>query len=357
VTLRLLGILSLSLLFQAMGLLQSAASIVLATEGTHFLINGHPRFLLGLSYYAGLGAPEEYIRKDLEEADRLGFNWVRVWATWASFGSDVSAVGTYGQPREPYFGKLQWLVAECDRRGLVVDITLTRGKLSSSGLAGGCVTDSASHERAVETLVTALKPHRNWYLDLANEHEVGDARFVPAAELKALRQLARRLDPARLVTASYSGNELDEQELREVFIGAGLDFLAPHRARTAASPRQTEAQTRAVLAALARLGHPAPLHYQEPFRRGYGDWQPAAGDFLTDLRGAIAGGAAGWCFHNGSQSKASGGQPRRSFDLREKRLFDQLDSEELKFVAEARRAVADWDVASPPKADANQPAN
>jgi len=44
--------------------------------------------------------------------------------------------------------------------------------------------------------------------------------------------------------------------------------------------------------------------------------------------GAGAGGAAGWCFHNGDERSAKDGQPRRSFDLREKRLFEQLDEEE-----------------------------
>jgi hypothetical protein len=91
-----------------------------------------------------------------------------------------------------------------------------------------------------------------------------------------------------------------------------------------------------------RLGHRAPVHYQEPFRRGYGGWQPAAGDFMMDLRGAIAGGAAGWCFHNGAQNGAPASQPRRSFDLRDKRLFDQLDSEEMRVIAEVNEAVAEW---------------
>jgi hypothetical protein len=27
------------------------------------------------------------------------------------------------------------------------------------------------------------------------------------------------------------------------------------------------------------------VHYQEPFRQGYGSWEPKAADFLTDLRG------------------------------------------------------------------------
>ena len=60
-----------------------------------------------------------------------------------------------------------------------------------------------------------------------------------------------------------------------------------------------------------------------------------AADFPTDLRGAVTGGAAGWCLHNGSQRNAPDGQPRRSFDLRERRLFDQLDTEELKAITGA----------------------
>ena len=341
-TWRFLEILGLTLLLHAAGHSQGTAGMVLAVNGTHFAVNGRPCFLLGVSYYGGLGASEGFVRKDLDDAQRYGFNWLRVWATWAGFGSDVSAVGVDGRPREPSLGKLKWLVTECDRRGMVLDITLNRGKESRSGPAGGWVADLASHQRAVETLVTALKPQRNWYLDMANEHDVRDARYVPAAELKVLRELVRRLDPARLVTASFGGHDLDEQELRESLDDVRLDFLTPHRPRTAESPRQTEAQTRALLAAMDRLGHRAPVHYQEPFRRGYGAWQPAAEDFLTDLRGAIAGGAAGWCFHNGSQNGAPASKPRRSFDLRDKRLFDQVDSEELKVVAGVKKIVGEW---------------
>jgi hypothetical protein len=347
----LLGAFSLVVLLYPDCLAWGGAATSVTIEGTHFVVNGKPCFLLGISYYGGLGASEDAIRKDLDDAQRYGFNWLRLWATWAGFGMDVSAVGTDGEPREPFLDKLKWLVTECDRRGLVVDITLNRGKGSRSSPAGGWVPDLASHQRAVETLVTALKPHGNWYLDLANEHDVRDARFASAAELKDLHDLVRRLDPGRLVTASFGGHDLDEQELRESLFTIGLDFLAPHRPRTAESPRQTEAQTRAALNVMDRLGHLAPVHYQEPFRRGYGGWQPSAEDFLTDLRGAIAGGAAGWCFHNGAQNRAPASQPRRSFDLRDKRLFDQLDSEELKLVAEVKKAVGEWSITPNHNAD------
>ena len=81
------------------------------------------------------------------------------------------------------------------------------------------------------------------------------------------------------------------------------------------------------------LGRQVPLHYDEPFRRGFAEWEPDAEDFLADLAAAKAGGAAGWCFHNGHSQERPRGRPRRSFDLREKRLFEQLDEQERKLIA------------------------
>jgi hypothetical protein len=311
----------------------AAASTMLGVRETRFTLNDQPTFLLGISYYGALGASEEFIRADLDDMQRSGFNWMRVWATWAAFDEDVSAVDAQGQPREPFLGRLKWLVAECDRRGLAVDVTLTRGK------GAGSVPDFAAHRTAVETLVNALREHRNWYLDLANERDVGDARFVSLEELRDLRRLVRTLDSQRLVTASFGGHDLGEAYVRDALITTGLDFVSPHRPRRAGSPAETADQTREVLAAMRAVGRTAPVHYQEPFRRGYGQWEPVAADFLTDLRGAVEGGAAGWCLHNGSRRGTDDGEPRRSFDLRKRRLFAQLDEEERKVAAQARFIV------------------
>jgi hypothetical protein len=310
-------------------------STVLGIDGTHFTLNDHATFLLGISYYGALGAPEEFIRHDLDDLKRFGFNWLRVWATWGAFDHDVSAVDAQGQPREESLAKLKWLLAECDHRGLVVDVTLTRGKAG----AAGHLPNYDSHQRAVETLVTALKEHRNWYLDLANERDVRDDRYVPFTELKSLRELVRGLYPSLLVTASFGGGDLAEPDIREAISVAGLDFLSPHRPREPESPAQTASKTRECVEIMKRFGRVVPIHYQEPFRRGYASWEPTAADFLTDLRGAREGGAAGWCLHNGQQRGAPGSVPRRSFDLREKRLFDQLDAEEQQAVAQGARSA------------------
>jgi hypothetical protein len=332
---------ALATIFAGSGSL-SALTVEAATlgvDGSQFTLNGRPTFLLGLSYYGGLGASEDFIRRDLDDAQRHGFNWLRVWATWESFGKDVSAVDSRGQSRQPFMDRLKWLIAECDRRDLVVDLTLTRGKGPPGATSVGRLPDLESHQRAVQTVANALKQHRNWYLDLANEHDVRDERYVPLEELKNLREAVRQVDPSRLVTASFGGHDLSERDVRDALLTAGLDFLSPHRPRNSESPAQTEARTRECLALMTQIGRVVPVHYQEPFRRGYSAWEPSAADFLADLHGAVAGGAAGWCFHNGSHGDATDKEPRRSFDLRNKRLFDQLDAEERKVVCNAAALV------------------
>jgi hypothetical protein len=309
----------------------------LGIHGTQFTINDKPTFLFGISYYAALGAPDEAVRRDLADLKRHGFTWVRVWATWAAFGNDVSAVDADGKPRAASLKQLQRLVAACDQAGIVVDVTLSRG----NGITGPPRLQTLeAHRRAVETLVTALKPYGNWYLDLANERNVPDKRFTSFADLKELRELARKLDPHRLVTASHAG-DFSRADLREYLLTVRVDFLSPHRPRTAGSSKQTEAKSKEYLAWMKEFGRLVPLHYQEPFRRDFGPWQPRTEDYVTDLKGALAGGAAGWCWHNGDNRAARDGRPRRSFDLREKRLFEQLDEEEAKALPLLAAVIAD----------------
>jgi len=257
---------------------------------------------------------------------RYGFNWLRVWATWNSSTNDVSAIDSDGQARQPFLERLRQLVAECDRRGLIVDVTLSRG----NGARGSPRLQSLpAHRHAVETLVTCLKPWRNWYLDLSNERSVRDARFTSFADLKELRELVRSLDPTRLVTAS-DGGDISRSDLKEYLETAGVDFICPHRPREPQSPAQTSEKTVEYLRWMKEMGKVVPVHYQEPFRRGYGKWQPTAADFLTDARNARSSGAAGWCFHNGDDRGKPDHQSHRSFDLRQKRLFEQFDPEEQK---------------------------
>lgn len=318
-------VLSISVVAARAQATQPSTRTELGARDSRFTLSGKPSFLYGISYYGALGAPDEFIRLDLDDMQRHGFNWIRVWGSWAFFGNDVSAVDAEGNPREPFLGKLKRLVAECDRRGMAVDLTLARG----DGKTGGSRLQTlAAQRRAVETLITALKLHRNWYLDLANERNIPEF-FTSLAEVKSLRDAARQLDPQRLITVSHAG-DISRDDLRAYLLTVQVDFISPHRPRHAQSPAQTAAKSREYLAWMKEAGRVVPLHYQEPLRSGWAKWQPKAEHFITDLNGAKAGGAAGWCFHNGDQGGRSDGKPRRSFDLREQRLFEQLDEEETK---------------------------
>lgn len=315
--------LSLSLLCLA------AQGPILGVEGTQFTLDGKPAFLLGISYYGALGIEgEAVVADDLDRLRDTGFNWVRVWVTWDDFDNNVSAVAPDGSVRKPYMARLGRLCRLAGERGMVVDVTVTRGKPP--------VFPSSYEEHAamMERLAHRLRPYRNVYFDIGNERNVGDARHVPMAEVGKLIALVKSIDPDRLCTASQGG-DIGDDELRQYVEVGQVDFICPHRGRQKGTPRETAERTKRYLA-VVNATRPVPVHYQEPFRRGYGDWQPLLEDFQTDLQQARAAGAAGWCFHNGSvrNGAADDGRPRRSFDLRpeEGRLFEQFDPVERAFV-------------------------
>ena len=309
-----------------------ALGMELATDGTRFTLDGKPTFLLGCSYYAGLGASDDTLRGDLDELRGHGFNWVRVWATWSGFDHDVSAVDGDGNPRAEYVDRLKRLVDECDRRGMVVDVTLSRG----DGARGSPRLEAIGvHRRAVETILDAIGDRKNWYIDLGNERNVKDKRFVSFEDLGLLRDVVKQQNPKRLVTASHTGDP-ERREVERYLRDVRVDFVSVHRPRDAKSPGQTAEKAKQVTGWIREIGPVVPLHYDEPFRRGYADWQPTAADFAEDLAAARDAGAAGWCFHNGSQRGAAGERPRRSFDLSEHGLMEQLDEQERSFLATLR---------------------
>lgn len=313
-----------------------AGAAEIGVQGTQFTIDGKPTFLLGCSYYGGLGASDETLRSDLDALKQHGFNWVRVWATWAAYGGDVSAVDRLsGEPRPPYIDRLKHLIDECDRRGIIVNVTLSRG---NGGTGPNKLQGLGPHRRAVESILVAVGEKKNWYIDLSNERNIGDDRFTSFEDLVELCAAAKQRDPRRLVTASHAGDP-ERGDVEKYLKRVKVDFLSVHRPRGAESPRQTAGRTKQLAAWAKEIGRVVPVHYDEPFRRGYPGWEPTAEDFHTDLRAARTSRAAGWCFHNGGQRDKPDERPRRSFDLRDKTLMEQLDPEEKAFLAGVKGKV------------------
>lgn len=303
-----------------------------SADGRYFTLDGKPTFLLGISYYGGAGVSDPAsLKADLDDIAAAGFNWVRVWATW-SHGENVSVVNADGSVRQPYMSRLKTLIRECDRRGIVVDVTMTRGE-SPMPLS------RAEHLACAQTLARELKPFRNMYFDVANERDVGDARHVPLEEVGELIGAIKHIDPDRLCTASGVPGSVEELS---AYLGVGrCDFIAPHLGREPTSPAQTEARVREFIGWMEKLGKRVPIHLQEPFRRDYNRFQPTAKDFYTDAIGAKKGGGAGWCLHNGSSRLSADGRPHRSFLMSgsEGRLFKQLDGVEGEVVKQIAKRI------------------
>ena len=178
---------------------------------------------------------------------------------------------------------------------------------------------------------------------MANEHNIRSkslaTKFVSFEDARTLRNRAKKVDEQRLVTISYV-RDSSKEDVFSYLLDVQVDFLSPHRPRDRKSASETATITRQYLTWMRESGRLIPIHYQEPFRRDFSKgWQPTAGDFQTDLEGAIEGGAAGWCFHNGDNRWGRDAQPRRSFDMRQRRLFEQLDSVELEAVKEMAAAI------------------
>ena len=141
---------------------------------------------------------------------------------------------------EPYMEKLEWLIAECDCRGMVVDVTLTKGE---GRLGNAHLSALDKHARALETLTSQLKAWRNWYLDVANEHNIHSrslsTKFVSFGDARVLRDRVKKVDRKRLVTISYV-RDASKDEVRnylfDVQVPLGPARPAPSFLRHAEAP-------------------------------------------------------------------------------------------------------------------------
>jgi len=320
----------------------------LSEDRRHFTLDGEPTFLLGVSYYGALGlGSSELVARDLDDMVASGFNWIRVWVFWDAGEENVSALTAEGEPREPYLSRFLSLVRECSKRGVILDCTLRRDSQSDRA-----PRNLAQHLVCVRRIARELLPFRNVYIDVANERDVGDSRHVPMEEVGKLIAAIKGIDPQRLATGSgvpHSAKEL------EAYAAVGrCDFIAPHLCRDEGCAAKTEGTVRRYGEWMREAGVRLPVHLQEPFRRGYGRYEPSAEDFIRDAVGARRGGAAGWCLHNGSSRSRPAEPPFRSFLMNEKvgRLYDQWDDVEREVLSRLAREVGNLEI--PRKEDSRE---
>ncbi len=308
---------------------QAATVLGISEDGWQFTVNGKPTFLLGISYYGATSTERPGVwQEELSQLHELGFNWIRIWVTWAQGDRNFSAVARDGNLAEPYWTRFKDIVADSNRIGIVVDVTFSRLLLA----------DHQAHLKAVAEVARQLQPYRNLYIDVGNERNVEDIRFVSLSEVAELIAAIKKVDPERICTASDGGDTPTDGVASR--IATGLELLCPHRRGNINSPAETRDDARRLLKAVEETGRVVPIHYQQPFRRNSSRrWQPTASDFLTALDGAVRGNAAGWCFHNGSNRHSEDRRPYHSFNMSQQSLFEQFDREERDVVKTAAIVV------------------
>ncbi len=228
--------------------------------------------------------------------------------------------------------RLVTLIEECDQRGIIVDVTFTRG-----GRDWAVVPHThTQHKSCVQTTCTYLKNHvqgdqRNFYFDLDNESAPGVDHppqwpHITAGQIGELRAIVEGVDPDWLCTCSFVQADFTPVELPGLVLQyltvGNIDFITPHLERWEASAESTVTKVRQYRDWM-KPGNPigirVPIHLQEPFRRGaeWDSWEANPIHFFRDCTGGKVGGAAGWCFHTDA-----------GFNLTVEGFYDRLDSVE-----------------------------
>lgn len=307
---------------------------VLGVRDTQFVIDGQPRFLLGVSLFDALGQtpPRD---TDLDQIAAWGITIVRVWSHWSRpiYGPD-GFLTSDGRAR------LLALAERLAARGLVLELVLLRpGQLP--GQPYTAFDAPAGRVRAVREMTAALRPYRLVLFDLYNEHEHRDGP-ISHADCRALRDAVKAIDPDRLVTVSSGEShvmtwtgDLDEDGRRAIAEEAGtdpsavhVDLLAVHLPRTADWAAATGSRIRTIRQALDRIGRRIPIYLNEENRARAGDRFIPVEQYLEAARLAHQAGAAGWVFHTAA-----------GFDLAARSFLDALTAEERQALSRLRASV------------------
>jgi hypothetical protein len=333
--------------------LASPAELRLGVSGTHFTVNGKPRFLILVSDFDALDTPQ--IDRDFEYlAPRV--DGVRIFATWWDFGpgrcplrfSPSAVIGVDGSGkgvvRPDRLARLQTVLDSARAHGLVVDLSFAADTVEgmsslTAGPDGGVCKPSGSAARvnwpeygkAIAAVATALKAPRysHAFFDLQNEwgHPVNGAK---EADLLGVVRTVRAADPDRILTiSSFEPDAAKHAGSVERLHLSALNFHDFPRGRGWGS--RTATQVASFRRELAARGIMVPIYDGEPDPSGYGK---GLEEFETSLMGARRSGAAAWTFHT-----------RAGHQLEKRGLVDALDPDARRFLDEARRVASRADPA------------
>lgn len=286
---------SLALLTALVVVATEAEAQKLSIQGDRFAVDGEPRFLVFISLFGLMGAPN--MAADLRTIKSLGFDGFRIWP---NLDTGPQIFNSDGSVRAGELQRLRAILDQARRERLVVDVTFTFEH--TAGLTPSRV------RQGIVAVTEALRSYDNLLFDIQNERNVEDRRHMLEADVRNILAGIRSVDPARITTASNGPTEAPERAAGFT-ARLGLDVTAYHEPRTA--EWHTLSITQAVVGALRSNGRPAYL--QEPMStRDSLRIHPSpdrANYFLQAIGHARDSGAAAWCFHTHAGSDYRAGPP------------------------------------------------
>src|SRR5262245_62682710 len=192
----------------------------LTIQGDRFAIDGSPRFLVFISYFAAMNAVN--ITADLKYLKSRGFDGVRIWPNLNT--GPVQLMRSDGTLRPDGLSTLKFILDRARDERLVVDVSFT-----AEHVAG---LDAARFRDGIVATTGELRDYDNILFDIQNETNVYGPfrRPLPESDVTAIRQGIKSVDARRIVTSSISSNDT-AAFTGEFAARTGLDVAAYHASR------------------------------------------------------------------------------------------------------------------------------
>jgi Cellulase (glycosyl hydrolase family 5) len=328
----------LALLFAVTILLTPARASgqTLSVHGDRFAVDGHPRFLLFVSYFDGLHRPTTaLIDEDLQYLKDKGVDGIRVFPDWHA----PRLMDKSGAVNGDRLTALLTLVERAELKGMMVDLSFDPSLPGITEL--NHFTQGSDGAGGLRTIAKALLEAKrsNVLIDLCNEWDLHCAKWGVAG-LKSVKDAIKAVDPARLVVVSAR----NEDQAVSFVKNSGFDAVTYHDPRDHSPSRNPDhnwaTRSGTVVASLKRRlaesgGSASPVYLQEPSRfirpgEHRSDTDDDAARYGIALANARMAGAAAWTFHTLAGSELSSGEPFSSLLLPgEQTVLDNLRRSEF----------------------------
>lgn len=273
----------LLILLALAGFVSEARAQKLSVQGDRFAIDGTPKFLVFMSFFGAMGAPN--IAQDLHFLKSMGFDGVRIWP---NLDTGPQLMNGDGSLRPEQLSHLKLILDKARDERMIVDVTFTYEHISGM--------TPATALTGIVNATNELRSYDNILFDIQNERNVLDRRRMSEDEVVRIYRAIKAADPNRIATASNSiGEEEGPQFAADFTRRLGLDVVALHESRR--SYWYTLSFLQGAVSTMKQYGKPAYLQEPNSTRDNWYEANDRAEYYLQAVLNAKLAGAAAWCFH------------------------------------------------------------